>query len=152
MSSDSWGCPVDLRLHHVGFVVQDINASVHAFLSSVAPAWDGRIFLDPLQRVSVAFLNTAAGDPSIELVAPAGSDSTVSRFLERGGGLHHICYEVDYLERAIAQFRARRSLLVRRPLPAVAFDGRRIAWVLTPERLLLEFLERETPALTSESE
>jgi hypothetical protein len=28
------------------------------------------------------------------------------------------------------------------PLPAPAFHGRRIAWMLTPDRLFLEFLER----------
>ena len=28
-----------------------------------------------------------------------------------------------------------------RPLPAVAFENRRIAWVFTREKLLLEFLE-----------
>jgi hypothetical protein len=36
-------------------------------------------------------------------------------------------------------------MIVRRPKPAVAFDGRRIAWVLTPENLLVELLEKDDP-------
>jgi hypothetical protein len=33
--------------------------------------------------------------------------------------------------------------VVKNPLPAVAFGGRRIAWVYTPEKLLVEYLERQ---------
>jgi len=32
-------------------------------------------------------------------------------------------------------------VIVSPPLPAAAFDGRRIAWVVTKDKLLLEFLE-----------
>jgi methylmalonyl-CoA/ethylmalonyl-CoA epimerase len=67
----------------------------------------------------------------------------VLEFLKRGGGLHHLCFEVDDLDSQIRQMRASRSVLARAPLPAVAFDGRRIGWMLTPDRLLVEYLERE---------
>jgi methylmalonyl-CoA/ethylmalonyl-CoA epimerase len=105
--------------------------------------WDGSIYADPLQKVKVAFLVTRPGEPQIELVEPLGPDSPVSRFLgERGGGLHHLCYEVDDLERHMAEMKSRGALIAKRPKPAVAFGGRPIAWMLTAERLLLEFLER----------
>lgn len=38
-------------------------------------------------------------------------------------------------------------MLIRRLRPAVAFGGRRIAWMLTHEKLLVEYLERATPTL-----
>jgi len=62
--------------------------------------------------------------------------------LSRGGGLHHICYEVDSLDSQVRASRAAGCLVVKNPLPAVAFGGRRIAWVYTPEKLLVEYLER----------
>ena len=34
-------------------------------------------------------------------------------------------------------------VLISPPAPAVAFDGRRIAWVYTPTRQLIELLEEE---------
>jgi len=43
--------------------------------------------------------------------------------------------------------RSRGALLARPPKPAVAFAGRSIAWVITPEKLLVELLER-SPELT----
>jgi methylmalonyl-CoA/ethylmalonyl-CoA epimerase len=130
-----------LRLHHVGFVVASIEQAMPGFVRSLAATWDGRVIHDPLQKVKVAFLTTRAGDPQIELVEPAGDDSPVLRFLEQGGGLHHVCYEVADLEEQLAEFRSRGAVIAKRPKPAVAFGGRRIAWVITAEKLLVELLE-----------
>jgi methylmalonyl-CoA/ethylmalonyl-CoA epimerase len=132
-----------LSLHHVGFVVADIRTGTEAFVVSLGAAWDGTIYHDPLQKVRVAFLTTRAGDAQIELVAPDGPDSPVRRFLEEnGGGLHHVCYEVDDLEKQMTEMKSGGALTMRRPKPAVAFEGRRIAWMLTREKLLVELLEK----------
>ena len=48
----------------------------------------------------------------------------------------------DDLDGHISQMRVRKASLFRGPQPAVAFNGRRIAWMVTHERLLIEFLER----------
>jgi methylmalonyl-CoA/ethylmalonyl-CoA epimerase len=114
-----------------------------AFAHSLDAVWDGQIWEDPHQRVKVAFLVTAPGEAQIELVAPVGPGSPVLRFLEqRGGGLHHVCYEVDDLAKEIASMRSTGAILARPPKPAVAFAGRPIAWVITAEKLLVELLER----------
>lgn len=133
-----------LRLHHMGFVVADIATAIPAFVRSMAAEWDGQIFEDPLQRVKVAFLITRPGDAQIELVQPVGDDSPVRRFLqERGGGMHHLCYEVADLEAELVAFRSRGAAIASRPKPAVAFGGRRIAWVITSEKFLVELLEEK---------
>lgn len=132
-----------LFLHHVGFVVPEIGAGMQAFVASLGATWDGIVFEDPLQKVKVAFLTIRTGDAQIELVAPDSPDSPVLRFLEeRGGGMHHLCYQVDDLEQQMAAMKARGALIMRRPKPAVAFEGRRIAWMLTREKLLVELLEK----------
>jgi len=131
-----------MRLHHLGFVVSNIETSMPGFVRSLGACWDGRIFEDPHQRVKVAFLTTRPEDAQVELVEPVGQDSPVQRFLrERGGGLHHACYEVADLDQQLADFRTRGAVIAKRPKPAVAFDGRRIAWVITAEKLLVELLE-----------
>lgn len=133
---------ISLDLHHIGFVVAEIRSSIEAFSISLGAAWNGSIFEDPNQKVKVAFLATSASQGQIELVEPARDDSPVTKFLrERGGGLHHLCYEVQNLEQALAVFKSRGAVIAKRPLPAVAFDGRRIAWIITAEKLLLELLE-----------
>jgi methylmalonyl-CoA/ethylmalonyl-CoA epimerase len=132
-----------LRLHHMGFVVADITTAMPAFVRSMAAEWDGQIFEDPLQRARVAFMTTRLGDPQIELVQPLGENSPVQRFLQQGGGMHHLCYEVADLETELTAFRSRGAAIASRPKPAVAFGGRRIAWVITSEKLLVELLEEK---------
>ena len=132
-----------LSLHHIGFVVTEIVPAMEGFRLSLNASWDQRIFEDPLQKVKVAFLSTRPGEPQIELVEPASETSPVRKFLlEKGGGLHHFCYETDDLEAELKLFRSRHAITVRRPMPAVAFGGRRIAWVATRENLLVELLEK----------
>lgn len=129
-----------LTLHHIGFVVADIACAAPAFARSLAANWDGCVYQDPQQRVKVTFLS--AGGAVIELVEPVGEDSPVLHFLrQKGGGLHHTCYEVANLEEGMREMKSRGALIARRPKPAVAFGGRRIAWMLTAERLLIELLE-----------
>ena len=106
--------------------------------------WDGRIIHDPLQRVRVAFFTPLdTRNPVFELVEPAGEDSPVTNFLSKRVGLHHVCYETDDLDAGLHAARSAGLLIVSTPKPAVAFNGRRIAWVSSKNRLLMEFLERQ---------
>ncbi|MGA9246839.1 MAG: VOC family protein [Candidatus Acidiferrales bacterium] len=133
----------DERLHHTGFVVASIAAVLEGFCRALGGTDWSQIWHDPLQDVRVAFIYAShPGDPSVELVEPAGPDSPVGKFLARGGGLHHLCYEVGNLEDVLQGASARGLIMIRRPQPAVAFGGRRISWFLTHEGLLIEYLER----------
>jgi methylmalonyl-CoA/ethylmalonyl-CoA epimerase len=134
--------PDHLKLHHIGFVVLSIQESAESFARSLGATWDGNIVFDPLQRVRVTFFQGHnPTDPLIELVEPGGPESPVSRFLDRGGGLHHLCYEVKDLDSHLRFCQSVGTIIIRPPVPAVAFGGRRIAWAVTKKRLLMEFLE-----------
>src|SRR5256885_9485208 len=131
-----------LKLHHIGFIVGSIEESAKPFALSLGATWDEKITFDPVQRVRVSFCKGRnATDPLIELVEPAGDGSPVTRFLEGGGGLHHLCYEVEELEQQLDFCKSVGSIVIRPPVPAVAFSGRRIAWVVAKKKLLVEFLE-----------
>jgi methylmalonyl-CoA/ethylmalonyl-CoA epimerase len=133
--------PIGQKLHHFGFVVKSIAEAVDDFKMTLAGTWHEAIHHDPLQKVHVTFLEVAGGGPLFELVEPAASDSPVAAFLRRGGGLHHVCFEVDDLNAALEDARAHGGLVTSPAQPAVAFSGRRIAWVYTRKRLLIEYLE-----------
>jgi len=129
--------------HHVGFVVASIQEIVQSFVQSLDAEWDGRIIHDPNQAVRVTFLRGKnPADPLFELVESAGEKSPVLSFAQKGGGLHHVCYVVDSLDVRLTQCRSQGMIVVRPPLPAAAFGGRRIAWVYTRDKLLVEYLER----------
>jgi methylmalonyl-CoA/ethylmalonyl-CoA epimerase len=131
--------------HHVGIVVASIADTAEGFARSLGIDWNHEIIHDPLQQARVTFLRSdRSNEPAIELVEPAGEGSPLLRFLAHGGGLHHVCYEVDNLRAQLQHSRAVGCLIVKQPLPAVAFGGRLIAWVYSPQKLLVEYLERDS--------
>ena len=133
-----------LRLHHIGYVVASIEHAAPGFMSLLGATWDELVFADPNQKVKVTFLTTEPGSPLIELVEPNAEDSPVNSFLRKNGpGLHHLCYEVNGLEKAMAELRSKGAWIAKAPKPAIAFQGRRIAWLLSTDKLLLELLEAE---------
>jgi methylmalonyl-CoA/ethylmalonyl-CoA epimerase len=131
-------------LHHLGFVVTSISAAAEDFATFMSARWDGRIIHDPIQQVRVAFFYPLdRRNPVYELVEPASDASPVNHFLKKHRGLHHVCYQIDDLELTVREARRVGLVLVAPPAPAVAFSGRRIAWVCSRSRLLIELLERE---------
>jgi len=131
-------------LHHIGYVVASIAESIDRWQLALSAVAVTEVFEDPIQRARVAFLDLPPdGLARVELVEGIGPDSPIVRFLEKGGGLHHLCFEVDDLDRHITGMQMQKAMLVRHPKPAVAFAGRRIAWMLTREKLLVEYLERQ---------
>jgi len=111
---------------------------------SIGGAWDSKLIKDAVQGVRVSFVHPAdPASPAIELIEPSGPCSHLEPFLARGGGLHHLCFEVPDLEEALSAVRDQNKL-VKPPCPAVAFGGRRIAWVCTRFGLLLEYLETKS--------
>lgn len=119
------------RLHHVGMAV--------ASIAEHAP--EATITHDPRQRVRVAFV-TLAGT-CIELIEPAGGGSPIARSLEKGTKIVHLCYQVDDLESALAVAATHGFRRLQAPVPAPAFDGRRIAWCISATYGLVELLEAQ---------
>ncbi len=131
-------------LHHIGYAVESIEAEAPRFARLLGATWDEVIYHDPRQQARVSFLNASNGlaaAPKFELVAGDGEDAPLSRFVAKGGGLHHICYEVGDLDAHVAHMKELGALLIMAPQPAVAFAGRRVAWMFTRPHLLLEYIE-----------
>src|SRR4030042_812111 len=81
------------RVHHIAIAVNNLKESVALFEKLLGVK--ARIQNVPSQKVSEAIFKIG-DEVEINLVEPAGPDSTVAKFLEkRGEGLHHIALEVD---------------------------------------------------------
>ncbi len=131
-----------VRVVHLGIAVPDLDQAVESYGDLFGYRLLTGPFDDAAQQARVCFVGTGEpGDVVFELIAPLGEDSHVSRLLARGGGAYHVCHEVDDIDQAVAHLKARGCLIVQAPVPAVAFEGRRIAWLYTPTRQLMELLE-----------
>jgi methylmalonyl-CoA/ethylmalonyl-CoA epimerase len=83
------------RLNHVAVAVADLPAAIARYRGSLGAEVSEPQDL-PEHGVTVAFVSLP--NSKIELMAPLDANSPIAGFLARtGGGLHHICYEVDDL-------------------------------------------------------
>lgn len=130
-----------MRFHHVGYAVRNIQSYLDEFMTPLfRPLRVSVPVADPIQQVRVCFVEMPGG-AVVELVEPLGNTSPVIEIVgSQRGGLYHLCFEVEDLDAEIARFRAKRCMPLGRPVPAVAFDGRRIVFLLTPQRDLVELL------------
>lgn len=104
--------------------------------------WDRRgPIVNLRQRVRELFLTD--GRTTIELLEPLGEDSPLNGFLKKNprGGVVHLAYDVDRLEQGIAELEAAGGRLVVDPVPDIAFEERRIAFLVLGGQIV-ELIER----------
>ena len=123
-----------MRLHHVGYVVRDMEAYAQTFPGLRFE----RAVDDPLQQARLALYD--AGGCYVELIQPNGPGAFTWAHLERSGeGMHHICYEGIRGAELDALLLEHRMLKVRGPMHAPLFD-REVMFAMTRKKALVEFL------------
>ncbi|WP_126444185.1 VOC family protein [Sulfuricystis multivorans] len=96
---------------------------------------------DRLQKVTVAFGYDDRG-LCYEIIAPLGEGGPVTPVLRSGRNiLNHVAYRVADLDQTVQDLRSAGSMPLGEAKPAAAFAGRRIVFVLTPLRMILELIE-----------
>ena len=131
-----------MKLHHVGIVVKDLASYGDAYAGVLGLEADSGIIYDPVQKVRAQFWKDARGSV-LELIEPASPDSPVWRERQKGGGLNHLCYEVADIEQQLRDAVEKGGMVTSGLAPAVAFGGRRSAFVYFLELGLIEFLEAQ---------
>src|ERR1051326_846432 len=98
------------RVDHVAIAVADLEASIQHYQRVWGLTLAHREVLVSQGGEEAMF---RIGDTYLQLVAPLAADTPVGRFLERRGeGLHHIAYEVEHIENALAEAAAHELPLV----------------------------------------
>jgi len=114
-----------MKLHHVGIVVPKIADSLGElkkylnFQSISLPTPVGS------QRVNVCLLKV--GEPFLELIEPTSPDSPIAEFASKGGGVHHLCFEVKDIHKELDTMSKKGATVLVNPVKG--FDERLIAFV-----------------------
>jgi methylmalonyl-CoA/ethylmalonyl-CoA epimerase len=109
------------KIHHVGVVVRDMEQAMRFYRDTLG------LRLHTLQTIEEQGVKAALlsiGDSEIELLEPVVPDTGVARYLERRGeGLHHVCFEVDSVDRDLASLKAKGVELIDEE-PRLGLAGR----------------------------
>ena len=97
-------------LHHVSIVVKNLEDSLK-FYEATFGLRAGKIETIPEQGVKAALL--PVGGAEIELIEPIDPNTGVAKFLEsRGEGVHHLCLEVEDIDRGLAEMEKKGIQLI----------------------------------------
>ena len=113
------------KINHIAIAVENIEAML--------PFWQDALGLKlthiedvPSQKARVAFLPVGEGE--IELVQPTDPESGTGKFLkEHGGGMHHLCLEVDDIADMLVRLKEKGVRLINET--PLEMEGRKIAFI-----------------------
>jgi methylmalonyl-CoA/ethylmalonyl-CoA epimerase len=96
----------------------------------------------PEHGVTVVFVTLP--NSKIELLEPLGADSPIANYLSRnpGGGIHHICYEVDDILAARDRLKASGARVLGDGHPKIGAHGKPVLF-LHPKDFLGTLIELE---------
>ena len=98
------------KINHIGIAVKSLDASIPFYRDQLGMAFEGTEEVAD-QKVKVAFLQI--GESRIELLEPTADDSPVALFIaKKGEGTHHIAYEVEDIEAALAELKNKGIRLI----------------------------------------
>jgi methylmalonyl-CoA/ethylmalonyl-CoA epimerase len=107
------------KIHHVGVVVPNLEQAMALWRDLLGLRLTKSQTVQD-QGVKAALLQV--GESEIELLEPLSPDNGVGKFLaRRGGGLHHVCFETEDLERELDGAKAKGIQLIdQKPRPGLA--------------------------------
>lgn len=86
-------------INHVCIAVENIVESVNLYVDLFGVSLP-KIETIPDQKVKAAMINI--GNTSLEFIEPVDNESGVAKFIRnKGEGIHHICFEVENIEKSI---------------------------------------------------
>jgi methylmalonyl-CoA/ethylmalonyl-CoA epimerase len=113
------------KINHVAIVVADLEQALGFWRDALGLELE-HVEDVPSQKAQVAFM--PVGDGEVELVCPTDLNSGAGKFLaERGGGMHHLCFEVDNLDAKLEELKLKGVRLINET--ALELPGRRLAFI-----------------------
>lgn len=99
------------KINHIALVTPDLNKSTALYRDVLGGKVSDQ---QPLPDHGVTTVFVELGDTKIELLHPLGEKSPIQSFLEKNksGGMHHICIEVDNIEKAMEDLKAQKIRLL----------------------------------------
>lgn len=111
------------RIHHVAFVVTDIDDSREILETAYGLNCTGTNDAEHRERYGIHAAFFRAGDSWLELISPVTDEGWAADHLAaHGEGFFHIAYEVDDLRKRVDELKA-RGIRFKNDEPSPGFEG-----------------------------
>jgi methylmalonyl-CoA/ethylmalonyl-CoA epimerase len=112
------------RIEHVAIAVQSLPQSIDLLKNTFGLSLE---YEEQIGQTKLAML--PVGQTYVELLQGLGPESGVTKWMgEHGPGLFHICFEVEDIDGALAELKA-KGVKLRDETPRIGHAGARIAFL-----------------------
>jgi methylmalonyl-CoA/ethylmalonyl-CoA epimerase len=128
------------KIEHIGLAVKDIEEAAKLY-EDVFGCHISEVIDVPDRKLKIAFIDISG--TKLELLMGTDDESTISKFIEKKGeGIHHVCFEVEDVEKAAAQLQEKGIELVDKP--RMGAEGKKIVFIKpkSTHGVLIELAER----------
>jgi len=130
-----------MKFDHIGIFVRSLVVGRDHIKSLLKIVDESEEYHDDILKVSVQFLYDESRI-CYELVAPNGGGNPVDPILtDNRNFLNHVAYRVTDFDLQIAKFRENGCTQLGHPKNALAFNGARVVFFLTPLQFIIELIE-----------
>ncbi len=107
------------RVEHVAIAVNDLQAVMRVFRDQLGLPFE---YEEDFPQYQTKIAMFPVGETYLELLQATGAESDTAKWIaEKGQGLYHICLEVEDIDAALVELRAKGiGLLDERPRPGHA--------------------------------
>ena len=133
-----------MKIHHIAYAVTSIEKSKIKFEDLGFKATDTEPVNDDIRNIKILFMMHDESKTLIELVEPLNDTSPITNLCKKMHGCaspYHICYEVENLSEALSEFKSKGYLVTQKPAPAVAIEGKNVAFLFQKDVGIIELVE-----------
>ncbi len=131
-----------MRIHHIGYLIKDMDKALAKFEFLGYTLIKG-IIQDLSIGLSICFIEKDGY--TLELVSPIGKNSIVSNLIKRyGNSPYHICYETDRFDEDIRELSQKGFVVIAEPESTFVIPNTKTIFLLNHQMGLIELIEGQT--------
>ena len=132
-------------LDHIGLVVKSIENGIEHWEKVFEYRKMTDVVINSRQKVKVVFL-CKENSLTVKLIEPTDENSAVYKFAMKGGGLHHICFKCNDMNKELERLSEMGLRILTPPQPGEAFGNENIAFIYAKHGLNIELIETDIKA------
>ncbi len=134
-----------MKVDHICFAVKNLAEGISYWESVFGYRQMTGVVRNTLQKVKVVFL-TKEDSVLVKLIEPAEDNKSLTNFVSKGGGFHHLCFRVEEMGNQIIELKGKGLLTLVPPQPGEAFNNHDIAFLKARYGLNIELIDTDEKA------
>lgn len=132
-------------IDHICFAVKNLDKGIKNWEEAFEYKQITEIVANKRQKVRVVFLGKE-DSITVKLIEPFEDNASMSEFVKKGGGFHHLCFRCDNVEEQMKEMKKKGSIILVHPQSGEAFEDERIAFMLTKFGITFELVDTDKKA------